>query len=547
MYMFTVFILSLFLTIALVPVLKRMAFRMNIVDLPDARKVHVHPMPKTGGLSIAIGAFIPLLLWVPRDDFVNAVLMGAVVIVSFGLVDDIRPMSFLQKVIPQLVAALFVIFWGGVRIKCIGIIGYEDFMLPSAVSVVLTLFVIVGVTNAINLADGLDGLAGGISMLSFVIIAFLAYRCGNGSVALMSIAIVAAVAGFLRYNTYPAVLFMGDAGSQLLGFLLAVFVLFITQTNTPYSRILALPLIGFPILDTLTVMAERIIRGHSPFKADKNHFHHRLLVFGFSHAEAVLIIYIIQACFLSAAFIFRFSSGWVHILLFVGFSTIIMGAFLLAGRKRWRFNNNTEYYVIRKKWIRDLKAGQVFIRISFFIVRFGLPLLLIFQCMIPQKIPLYLAITAFGLICLILSMRFFGQSKKVYVLRFAICLVIPLILYLSEINPGAWFINTGWFNINNTAFVFLVLSVLLTMRLTKRRKGFKITTMDILVFIVILIFPNLPTIHLQSYGAGTAIAKALVLFFSLDVLIGEMRGESAFIEKSGIIILSVVVFRGLIG
>ncbi len=538
--MFTVFILSLLLTIALVPVLKRVAFRMNIVDEPNARKVHVQPMPKTGGLSMAIGAFIPLLLWVPRDDFVTGVFMGANVIVLFGLVDDIRSMNFKQKIIPQFFAALCVVFWGGVRIKCIEIYGYEDFILPFPVSVALTLFVIVGVTNAINLSDGLDGLAGGISMLSFVIVAFLAYRCENGVVALMSIAVVAAIAGFLRYNTYPAVLFMGDAGSQLLGFLSVVFVLFITQENTPYSRILSLPLIGFPILDTVSVMVERVKKGVSPFKADKNHFHHRLLGFGFSHAQAVLIIYIIQACFLSIAFIFRFSSGWVHILLFTLLSTLILGVFGFADRKKWQFKRTIQ----NPKWIEKLKSTKAPIRISFAVVRFGLPLVLVFQCMIPEKIPLYLSVIALCLICLILASGFRGQLHKRNVLRFAIILVIPLILYLAGINPGFWF-DTGWFQINNAAFIVLVIFALLTMKLTKRRQGLKITTMDILIFIVVIIFPNLPTFHWQSHGAGTTIAKALVLFFCLDVLMGELRGESKVFETFCIAVLGVVVFRGV--
>ncbi|MCP3875141.1 MAG: undecaprenyl/decaprenyl-phosphate alpha-N-acetylglucosaminyl 1-phosphate transferase, partial [Desulfobacteraceae bacterium] len=264
MNLFTVFILSLFLTIALVPVFKRLAFRMHIVDIPNERKVHVTPMPKTGGISIAIGAFVPILIWLPKDHFVSSVLMGAIVIVVFGLIDDIRPLRARQKIVPQILAALIVIFFGGVKITCLGVLAPADCILPWYFSVPLTLLVILGVTNAINLADGLDGLAGGISMLSFILIVFLAYKCGNMAIAIMGIAVVGGIAGFLRYNTHPAVLFMGDAGSQLLGFLSIVFAIVLTQTNTPYSKILALPIIGFPILDTLTVMVERMIKKRSP-------------------------------------------------------------------------------------------------------------------------------------------------------------------------------------------------------------------------------------------------------------------------------------------
>ncbi len=332
MQLITIFICSLFLTLALIPVFKRLAFRMNIVDIPDTRKVHLAPMPKMGGISIAVGAFIPIMVWVPRDDFVNSVIMGALVVSIFGLLDDIRPLSPKQKVIPQIGAGLMVILFGGVKISCIGSLTPENCILPLYISIPLSLLVIVGVTNAINLSDGLDGLAGGISMLSFIAIAFLAMPFGNIPIAIMAAAVVGGIAGFLRYNTYPASLFMGDAGSQLLGFLAIVFAIVLTQNHTPYSKVLALPIIGFPILDTLTVMTERIVKKKSPFRADKKHFHHRLLQFGFFHTEAVLCIYLIQACFVGFAIVFRFHSAFTHIVFFILFSAFILFLFFGPGK-----------------------------------------------------------------------------------------------------------------------------------------------------------------------------------------------------------------------
>lgn len=546
MQLFTVFILSLFLTIALVPVFRRLAFRMNIVDVPDARKVHVLPMPKTGGISMAVGAFIPFFLWIPKDDFVTAVFLGSLIIVISGLADDIRPLASWQKLIPQIAAALIIILWGDVGIHHIGLVGHEDMFLPGAVSLLLTLFVIIGVTNAINLSDGLDGLAGGISMLSFVMIALLAFQCENTSVALISIAVTGAIAGFLRYNTHPAVLFMGDAGSQLLGFLAVVFALVLTQGHTPYSKVMSLTLIGFPILDTLVVMVERMAKGHSPFKADKNHFHHRLLRLGFSHAEAVLIIYIIQACFLSLAYIFRFYAGWVHVLVFAFFSLTILSLFFTAHKTGWRFNLDPDSGSVRKRWIRAARDRKIFIRTCFGAARYGLPILLAAQCFIPETISPAVAFPALALAVLLGFLRFIPQRFQKAVLRSVICLMIPLILYLTEMNPASWF-SRDLYNLNMLAHVGLVVSVLLTMRLTRRQKGFKLTTMDILVFIVILVFPNLPTTHLQTFGAGAALARALVLFFSFDVLIGEFREETGFMSRSCIAVLSVLVFRGFSG
>ena len=297
------------------------------MDIPDERKVHLAPMPRCGGIAMAIGAGVPLLIWIPKDNFVSALLISSIIIVVFGVLDDIRPLRARQKIVPQIAAALIVIVFGGVKITCLGELAPVSCILPWFLSIPLTLMVILGVTNAINLADGLDGLAGGISMLSFVSIAFLAYQCGNLQIAIMSAAFVGGITGFLRYNTHPAVLFMGDAGSQLLGFVSVVFAIVLTQTNTSYSKVLVLQLIGFPILDTLTVMVERIVKKQLPFAADRNHFHHKLLQFGFFHTEAVVIIYIIQACFITMALVFRFSSDWVHMLCFIGLSSVILLSF----------------------------------------------------------------------------------------------------------------------------------------------------------------------------------------------------------------------------
>lgn len=547
MQLFTVFILSLFLTIALVPIARRLAFRMNIVDLPDVRKVHVTPMPKMGGVSMAVGAFIPILLWVPRNDFVNSVIVGSFIIFIFGLIDDLKPLNAKQKIIPQIIAGLVVILFGGVKITCLGSLVPANCILPLFISVPLTLLVIIGVTNAINLSDGLDGLAGGISMLSFIAIGLLAFQCGNTGIAIMSMAIIGSIVGFLRYNTHPAVLFMGDAGSQLLGFLSIVFAIVLTQANTPYSKVLALPLIGFPILDTLTVMIERLVKKRSPFSADKNHFHHRLLRFGFFHSEAVFSIYIIQACFISFAIVFRFYSDWVHVSFFCVFSAIILLLFFVGGVNQWVFRRDGSFDTYFKRPLKIIKEKKISIRICYGALRYGFPVLFIVQTMIPQKIPLYLSIPAGCLALLNLGAYYFNWKKyKEYILRFSIYLTGPFLLYLVAISPHSRIFDR-LLEVNTMGFFVLALLVISTLNLTQRRNGFKISPMDILVLIVLLILPNLPTTHFQAPGIGITLAKTLILFFGYDVLVGEMRGESVMLARPFIVGFCVLALRGLIG
>lgn len=213
----------------------------------------------------------------------------------------------------------------------------DNVFLPDWFAIPFTLIAIVGVTNAINLSDGLDGLAGGISLLSFICIGCLAYCSANIVIALLSIAVVGAILGFLRFNTYPAVMFMGDAGSQLLGFLAVTLSLALTQGNTSFTPLLPLILLGFPVLDTLTVMFERVAGGKSPFVADKNHFHHKLIRLGLYHTEAVLVIYIFQAFLVTSAFVFRFYPEWFLLIFYIIFSTGILSGFFVAKKRGWKF------------------------------------------------------------------------------------------------------------------------------------------------------------------------------------------------------------------
>ena len=283
---------------------------------------------------MAIAVFIPVILWAGADEFVQAYLVGTAILVLFGFVDDMKGLGYKAKFIGQILAALVIIFYGGVRISSLGSLLPGDMHLPGWLAVFLTLIAIVGVTNAINLADGLDGLAGGISLLSFCCIGYLAYLGGSASIILITMAVAGAIFGFLRFNTYPASLFMGDTGSQLLGFSAVVLAVKITQGDIPLSPILPLIILGFPILDTLNVMAQRISRGKSPFSPDKNHFHHRLIGFGLSHAEAVFVIYVIQSMMILSAIFFKYQADWLIIAGYIGFSFVTIRSIYFNGPEK---------------------------------------------------------------------------------------------------------------------------------------------------------------------------------------------------------------------
>ncbi len=547
MHLFTTFSLSLFLTIGLVPVFKRMAFRMHLVDEPDERKVHVLPMPRSGGISMALGSILPVLIWAPMDSMAKALLLGCAIIVVFGVLDDVRNLKYIHKLAAQVAGALLFMVYGGVRISSLGEMLPGGMELPFVFSVILTLLFIVGVTNAINLADGLDGLAGGFSMLSFVTIGFFAFRCENTTIAVMAFSVAGAILGFLRYNTHPAVVFMGDAGSQMLGFLCAVFTLALTQANTPYSQITPLFLIGFPLLDTLTVMMERIASGRSPFKPDKNHFHHRLMKLGLYHSEAVFTIYLLQAIFISFAFIFRFYSNWTNLGIFLGLAFVIILFFYIARETGFKFRHGVEEERNAPKSVLAFVAGDRFsIKFFFRALKWGLTGIMILQAIIPGQVPWYMSIGAACLFFIILGVRFIKPSARNAVFRTTVYCAIPFLLWESTMTVPASWVTDAFLVFNNGVFIALVLCTVAVLNLTKRTKGFKFNPQDLLVFIVIIVLPNLPNIHLEYPGIKIVVVKAMMLFFSYDVLMGELREENKFMDISLSVIFAFIATRGII-
>jgi UDP-GlcNAc:undecaprenyl-phosphate GlcNAc-1-phosphate transferase len=542
-------LISMFITMALIPMLRVVAVKLNAMDFPNPRKVHAHPMPKIGGIAMALGALIPVALNTNGNQFMQAVLIGSWIVVIFGVIDDLKDFGYKFKFVGQILAATVVIFYGRLKISTLGVCLPEGVHLPDIIAIPLTLLAIVGVTNAINLSDGLDGLAGGSSLLIFICIGYLAYTgayiASNYFIVLMSAAAIGAIFGFLRFNTYPATVFMGDSGSQLLGFLAITLSLGLTQCNTPLSSFLPLLLLGFPVLDTLTVMVERISDGKSPFKADKNHFHHKLIRLGLFHTEAVVAIYTITALLVSSAFIFRFYTEWFLLALYLIFSGLVIGGFLIADKAGWRVQRYDLVDKVIKGKLAILKEKLILIKVSFHFVEIVVPLLLVFSCMLPARIPYYYSILALVLTGLTIATWVFLKNWLTSALRISYYLLVPLTLRLGQIDMVSW-MNTRATMVYNLSFLALALFVVLTHKFTRRKKGFKVTPMDFLILVIAIVVPNLPDPRIQSLDMGFLATKMIVLFFSFEVLIGELRGQSKRLGIASIAALLLVAIRGII-
>jgi UDP-GlcNAc:undecaprenyl-phosphate GlcNAc-1-phosphate transferase len=499
-------LISMFITMALIPIFKSVALRLNSsLDFPNPRKIHPAPMPRVGGIAMALGTLVPVALWIDGDPFINSVLIGAWILVLFGVIDDLKGLNYKIKFAGQIAAALVVIFYGRVKICSLGVCLPDEMLLPDFIAIPLTLLVIVGVTNAINLSDGLDGLAGDTSLLIFICIGYLAYTglylTENLFIAMLSAAVIGAVFGFLRFNTYPATIFMGDSGSQLLGFLAITLSLGLTQANAPFSPFLPLILLGFPVLDTLTVMAERISQKRSPFEADQNHFHHKLMRLGLYHTEAVMTIYILTAFLVSSAFVFRFHSEWFLLIFYLIFSGIIVFGFVITDRIGWQLQRFDLIDTAIKGRLKILKERFVFIKASFHFVEFVLPLLVIVSCLIPADIPGYFSWVFLALAAMTALTWIFFRNWLTGMLRIVFYMLVPTVLWLGKNDLATW-IKPGALQIYHLSFAALALFVVLNLKFTRRQKGFKATPTDFLILVIALVVPNLPDPTIQSFNMG---------------------------------------------
>lgn len=297
-------VMTTFLFVAIiVPFIKRIAFHVEAVDLPNKRKVHIKPMPRLGGLGIYCGFLLGYMLFGQHSETMNSILIGSFIIVLTGVVDDIKPLKASTKFIGQLIAALVVVFYGNIVLKDVSAFGiYINF---DILSYPLTLLFILGCINCMNLIDGLDGLATGISAIYFLTIGIISTLSGSvGLDFVLTFVMLGSSLGFLVHNFHPASIFMGDSGSMFLGFIIAVIALLGFKNVTMTSLIIPLLILSIPILDTVFAIVRRLLKGESISTPDKFHIHHQFLNRNFSQRTTVLIIYVINFLFSFASIVY---------------------------------------------------------------------------------------------------------------------------------------------------------------------------------------------------------------------------------------------------
>ncbi len=539
MNLFLIFFISLAISIALIPAAMRFAPRFGLVDKPDPRKVHALPIPRAGGIGIVLGAIVPLTLFVPADPLIASFLAGAAVLLSFGLWDDARELGHYVKFIGQFAAVLLVVLVGDLYVT-------QFPFTPEPLSPVLgkafTVFAMIGMINATNHSDGLDGLAGGLSAISLGAIAFLAYEAGSVPSLAISVATLGGIFGFLRYNTHPARVFMGDGGSQFLGFTLGFLVILLTQHyNMALAPAVVLPLLGVPIVDILAVFAQRAYWRMNWFRATKNHLHHRLLELGFHHHEAVSVIYAVQMFLVICAVLLRYESDLLLTAIYLGTCTLMFASIYGARHRGYRahaggagsrFGRAIEAVKLQlsgSTLLHGLAAAILLVLLSFSVL----------ADMIPRDIGV--GSLVLGPI-LAVYLLFFARTNDI-VGRVVIFVAVAFAVYV-ETRFGT---SLEWWHGTPEIVCFALVGIAtgVAMRLESDAE-FTATPTDFLVLFLVLAAGVSAWLQPERLTLGAIAAKIAILFYAVELVLARLTRTPRVLYLGSIAAFAILAVRGLL-
>lgn len=533
-------VIAMTLSMLVIPVVWRFAARFGMIDQPDVRKVHTHSIPRVGGLGILIGAILSIIAMLDIGQQELAFLIGAGVIFIFGIWDDTRQVGPYTKFIGQFIAVAVVVFYGDIWIRHLPFTDIEG--VSPWIGIPFTFFAIIGMTNAVNTSDGLDGLAAGESLLSLIVIAFLAYIAGGVKASVIATSCIGGLFGFLRYNTHPADIFMGDTGSQFLGYALGFLAVVVTQDVHPsLSPALTLLFLGLPVIDLLAVMTMRIRKGRSPFRADQTHIHHRILNLGFDHYETVVIIYTIQTLLVISAIFLRYQSDLLIILVYAFTAVVIFGLLSYAERTGWHATH---------KPIRSLTSTVLYVRqhridltrIALRIVGISIPLYLISTALFVETVPRDFGMIAAVFTSVMLVDLFYHREKNGISLRGGIYIIAIFSVYLAV--HSARLSSIPVFDIFYYGLLALCIGIVVRYATDKK---FQTSPMDYLIVFGVLAIAVFGGRYLEIKDIGILIVKSMIMLYGCELLYTRTSRNWSCLNISALIAMATIGIRGLIG
>lgn len=359
------FVTSLVVVLLATPAIIRVADFKHIFEEPNEKKIHKRRTPRIGGLAIFAAVLIAFSLWCnyAHFDSTRYIIASVVMLFFMGLKDDMIGVSPYKKLVVQLTAAFIVVVLGNIHITSFyGLLGIYE--LPNIISIILTIFAIIVITNAYNLIDGIDGLAAGLGLITSLTFGCYFYLSGTEGTACLAFSLAGALTGILKFNFRPAQLFMGDCGSLVIGFISGIFAIrqielsqttftlglysqqdsilgkYIYELISPETfRIDAMPAFAVavlivPLFDTLRVFVVRVFQKRSPFMGDQNHIHYILMSLGYGHARVAVILYLVNILFIVVAFVLRKWDTNYLMLVILGMALTLMQLLIWARDKK---------------------------------------------------------------------------------------------------------------------------------------------------------------------------------------------------------------------
>lgn len=517
---------ALFLSLIMVPALRRWAIEKRHFDIPNDRKVHIRPMPRLGGVAIFIAFLFSILIFEKINCQVRGILAGSLILFSTGLVDDLYGLSAKKKFFGEICGCLITIFVGQLYITNIGDpLGTGPISLPLWIGIPFTVFAIVGVVNALNLLDGLDGLAGGFAVMALSGFFLIGYFEGNEVVMSLCAALIGGIFGFLRFNIYPSRIFMGDAGSLTIGFILGFLAIFLTQgPESTIKPVVPFLILGLPIIDTLRVMIRRLFLGKSPFLPDRSHVHHRFLDLGFHHRFTVMIIHGLTLFWIMVALVFYqqperllFSTYLILSIVFytsLSLSIKYKGKLPILSLDSDRSLRETRFY----RWLASLSTKIDPVLASLLLV------FLFRTNYYTVAVDAQVAVIS-GILLTVSSLSFFYARDLRNPFLMAVLFISGLIIaFQSErLMVPAGFCFVSYTMINRLIICSVAVLVFFKMAFKKREYIMRYSTMDFLLFGLPLCISisstnlKLPNIYPE------VIMKGLILFLSFKVLVIHSR------------------------
>jgi UDP-GlcNAc:undecaprenyl-phosphate GlcNAc-1-phosphate transferase len=414
---------------------------------------------------------------------------------------------------------------------------------------IFTVIAIVGMINAINHSDGLDGLAGGESVMSLAAISYLAYVAGDTMAVFIAFATIGGVFGFLRFNSHPARVFMGDGGSQFLGFTLGFLAVYLTQIANPaLSPALPALLLGLPIVDILAVFVQRAWHGMNLFRATKNHIHHRLLMLGFQHHESVIVIYSVQALLVVTAILMPYESDALLLSFYLVVSGSLFAFLIWAERSSWqahavRRRNHNQNYNGTVKLLDRISFESKVTSLERYLIRGLLAIFLLGGALFATHIPRDVSVAAAVLFLLLLLRLAAGYRFWFLFLRLIVFIAVASVAYLLELYPPPLLYTHG--ELAYFYYLLLAVGIALAIRYSSVR-NFEVTPLDYLVVLIVIALALLSEGGYANPALVRLVVQLIILFYAAEVAIKHMKSRWNLFTSSVLGALAILSIRGVL-